>query len=437
MCHQIIFRRTVHQLKSNPSYLAKFGNRTKRICSALLLFVSCLHAQQKWSVEGAVRIALNSHPLLAGRMEHIAAVESLTTQAGLRPNPRLVFQSENWKFAGGHEFNIGTSTDQFLYGSQVIETAGKRQRRVELGQETARLANLDRELLQQQIAARVKKAYWAAVGAERVHQLWMEHQDNFRQTIAYHEARVKEGAIPEADLLRVRLEGDRFSVAAEAAALESQQAIITLLREMGRDAGEKVELSAALELGPPPPAPTAAQALEARPEIKIARKEIDRAAAELRLQRANAKPDVEVVGGYKFTEGYSSLIGGLQMALPFSNKNQGNIGAAAAEGRAAQSYLSAAEAQVRAEITAAQRDLEGKRRQLDDYLSSSRQRAAESATIAGAAYREGGADLLRLLDAERVRIDLEVLYARTLMEYRQSIVALEAALGMDPLGTNQ
>jgi outer membrane protein TolC len=60
------------------------------------------------------------------------------------------------------------------------------------------------------------------------------------------------------------------------------------------------------------------------------------------------------------------------------------------------------------------------------------QRADESARIALAAYREGGADLLRLLDAQRVRIELETLYYRTLSEYRQSIVALETAMGVNP-----
>jgi len=87
---------------------------------------------------------------------------------------------------------------------------------------------------------------------------------------------------------------------------------------------------------------------------------------------------------------------------------------------------------VRAELRTAERELENRRRQLQDLLATSRQRAAEAADIANAAYREGGADLLRLLDAQRVRIDLEVLNATTLMEYRQSIVALETAMGVNP-----
>jgi outer membrane protein TolC len=50
--------------------------------------------------------------------------------------------------------------------------------------------------------------------------------------------------------------------------------------------------------------------------------------------------------------------------------------------------------------------------------------------VARAAYREGGTDLLRLLDAERIHIELEVMNARKRAEYRQSLVGLETALGV-------
>jgi cobalt-zinc-cadmium efflux system outer membrane protein len=121
----------------------------------------------------------------------------------------------------------------------------------------------------------------------------------------------------------------------------------------------------------------------------------------------------------------------VQFNLPVFNKNQGNIQAAISEERAARSVLTSVEAQVRAEVAAAQAEVENKRHQLQDLLAPSLTRATESAQIANAAYREGGADLLRLLDAQRIRIDFEVLYARTLAEQRQSIVSLETAFGVN------
>ena len=38
-------------------------------------------------------------------------------------------------------------------------------------------------------------------------------------------------------------------------------------------------------------------------------------------------------------------------------------------------------------------------------------------------------DLLRLLESERINIELEIMNARMRMEYRQSLVTLETALG--------
>ena len=159
---------------------------------------------------------------------------------------------------------------------------------------------------------------------------------------------------------------------------------------------------------------------------------IDRANANLKVQRSLSRPNIEAGFGYKRNLGFNTLLFTTQFGLPISNKNQGNIQAALSEEKAARASLAAAEAVVRAELRTAERELENRRRQLQDLLATSRQRAAEAADIANAAYREGGADLLRLLDAQRVRIDLEVLNATTLMEYRQSIVALETAMGVNP-----
>jgi outer membrane protein TolC len=61
-----------------------------------------------------------------------------------------------------------------------------------------------------------------------------------------------------------------------------------------------------------------------------------------------------------------------------------------------------------------------------------RDKAQESARISLAAYREGGADLLRLLDSERTRSEVQLLHFRTLGEYQQSRVALETAVGVAP-----
>jgi outer membrane protein, heavy metal efflux system len=77
-------------------------------------------------------------------------------------------------------------------------------------------------------------------------------------------------------------------------------------------------------------------------------------------------------------------------------------------------------------------EVQNRRRQLTDLFPGILSQANESSRISQAAYREGGSDLLRLLDTERVRIEAQLMYYRTLAEYRQSLATLDAASGVAP-----
>jgi outer membrane protein TolC len=288
----------------------------------------------------------------------------------------------------------------------------------------------EREILARQIADRVKLTYWAAAGAQQTVELLKRGQQNMQQTIEYHEIQLKEGAIAEGDVIRVRLEGDRTNVALENAERDAMNTKLALQREMGREAFVEIRLVDNVNDQPAPPPVDIGHALEARADLHQVRQAVEQARANVRLQQANAKPDVEVLGGYKRTVGFNTFMWGAQVPLPFFNKNQGNIATAESDVSAAEARVRAIETQIRAEIEAAQRDVEARRQRLASLVTGTLARADESVAIARAAYREGGTDLLRLLDAERIYIELEVMNARMHMEYRQSLVTLETALGV-------
>ena len=92
---------------------------------------------------------------------------------------------------------------------------------------------------------------------------------------------------------------------------------------------------------------------------------------------------------------------------------------------------SAAEADVGAEYAEALQEYQSQRAEFLNALQPLREHAANIAAIATAAYAEGGTDLLRLLDAERARLDAELAWVRGMVAYRQSIVKLEAAEGVN------
>jgi outer membrane protein TolC len=391
-----------------------------------------MHAQPALTLKEAVERALRTHPLLASAAGRIAAREGLRLQAAQRPNPRLLVQAENLRPYGGDRFEPSRELDASALFSHPFELGQKRQRRDELAAANVRRAELERELLARQIALRVRQGYWQAAGAQKIHDLLLENVANFQNIIRYHEARVREGAMAEADLLKVRIEGERLAIAANSAQLDADRARIQLFREAGQIEFPSVRLSEGLEAGEEPQPAVVEHALERRTEVKLARQAREVAEANQRLQRANARPDVDFIGGYKRTDGFSSVVAGAQIGLQFSHRNEGNIAAAAAEVRVAESDLVATAALVRAEVRAAEADARARWRQVTGLLYGVVQQAVESSRIAQAAYREGGADLLRLLDAERIRIELEILQFRTLAEYRQSLAALEAAMGEEP-----
>lgn len=398
---------------------------------AASLFLAAAPAQQGLTLAEALRQTLAAHPELAGAERRIDVGKALRVQAGLRPNPALTFQIENLRGGGTPPFSFSQNTDTYAFLRQPFETAGKRERRVELVTAQERIAGLERDSLRRQILARVRAAYWAAAGAQRTVDLLRENLKTFHQIVEYHEARVKEGAMAESDLLRVRLEAERFGLDVNNALLEAERARIELFRVMGAREFPRIAMSDPLDVASGFAVQADAElAMSARPERQLAVAHVDAARSSQRLQLALRRPNLTAIGGYKHTAGFSTAMAGLEAELPVFNRNQGNVAAAAAEIQYYETNLAAVEALIRAEVGAAEAAYRVRRTQVTETLPRARAQAADNARIAIAAYREGGADLLRLLDAQRLRIDTELLNLRAQVEYRQSIVALQAAMGV-------
>jgi len=216
------------------------------------------------------------------------------------------------------------------------------------------------------------------------------------------------------------------------ALLEAERARIQLFREMGSSEFPRLALTDRVETEATPVVADAAASLEQRSEVKIARLEVERGRSQHRLQQANSRPDLTALFGLKRTGGMNTMLGAVQVELPFQNRNQGAIASAAAEIRMAESSLAAGQALVKAEVQAAGLDYEMRRKQLAGTLAALVKQAEEGYRIAEAAYREGGVDLLRLLDAQRVRNEAISTYLRSLTELRLSRVNLDLAMGVDP-----
>jgi cobalt-zinc-cadmium efflux system outer membrane protein len=403
-----------------------------RKCVFFLVSAPALFGQVRLTLADAVSEALANHPQLARAAARTAATEGLERQAGLSPNPRLIMQSEGSGFPAIPPSGPQHDRDFYAFLAQTVETGGKRNRRIALATENVRRSELEAQLYRRQISSRVRTAYWAAAGTAQIQDLLRKEVESFDRVVQFHRDRVREGAAPEVDLLRIEVERDRLESAARTAAQDAERNRIALFREMGKTEFQGVEFVDALDQAHPIIYLSLAQVLDQRPEMKLAHEAVEQARADLRLQEANAKPDPDVHVGYKRTEGFDTVYAAVQIPLPIRNRNQGLVEAAAAEGKAAESSVAATEALVRAELESAKKDYESRQQLLDDTLRPMRERADEVYRIVDAAYRETGTDILRLLDAERIRIEAALMLTRALSELQQSAVAVETAQGSLP-----
>jgi cobalt-zinc-cadmium efflux system outer membrane protein len=397
---------------------------------AALLNSIAAYGQIGLSLHDAILQAQNS-PSARMAQAQIDEAHGQVTQAGLRPNPRLYLQSEDLR-PWANNFDFSNNTEDYGYLSQTIETAGKRSRRLQLANANMQQTEADRTLQMQQIAGRAAASYWNTVSTAQISKLLQQDLSAVDDMVRYHQERVAAGAMRGADLLRMQIERDRLFIALEAARREAVLARVDLGRQIGRPLNEDVVLSDSIDAPDPVPYEDLATVLAERPDVTLAEDGVTAAEADLKLQKSLGVPDLDLLGGYKRNSGANTLYGGLQIPLPFGNRNQGQVQRTQASIRLAQNQLEEAKLMAQTDVAAATEAYTREQEIVEKTLPDMRARAKQNLAIMSDAYRTEGVDLLRYIDAERTEMDVEVNALRTLAEYHQSALRLKLAYGVQP-----
>lgn len=381
------------------------------------------------SLHEAVAEALHS-PQTAAAAAQTAEYEGLQRQAGLGLNPRLFLQAEDWRW--GKNFDYGSQTENYIFFAQGFETAGKRPKRVALARARVGEARDQEQVVRFGIVSRVAGAYWNAAVLDRIAELLREDMTVVDGMVQYDRERVDAGAMRGVDLLRMQIERDRLQLALSATERDAAQARLELLKQMSRPPSTVVTLSDRVDqVLPVAPVPVD-EVLARRADVLQARDAVTASEADVKLQHANAVPNLDVTGGYKrngvFNTGYSSL----QFDLPIRNRNQGEIARAEAAVRLARANVQVTDLRVRAEIAQSEEVYRKQGEIVQGVLPSMRSAAKQNLQLLTEAYRIGGVDLLRFLDAERTEFDVEVSALRSYAEYQQAALRLRLSYGEQP-----
>ncbi|MFN0087845.1 MAG: TolC family protein [Blastocatellia bacterium] len=396
-------------------------------------------AARRLTLAEVIATARRDHSLIVAARQRVAMAEAEQMEAGLRPNPSVYLSGENFPITGTRlPFEFGSSIDWFAVYSHTYETANKRRLRASFAERNLAAIQAEAASIERRIVYEVKEAYHRVAISKLRGGLLGEIHNNLAQMVGLNEIRVREGYTAEGDLIKVRLEAQHVEYQMRRGALEYERARIDLLRAMGAGSfeGGETEFEVVEELDVSPAVIDMALLRDAAmklPQVRAGSAMVERAQAQLRLEKARARPDLTFNFGYKRNSGDNTLVAGVTVPLPVYNRNQAQISHAEAALGAAQAELRHAQNLALAELAAAERAVRMNQKQIESLRADFLLRADESRSISLAAYREGAVDLLVLLDALRVRARAQEFYFQALYDYQLSIHELERAAGIDRL----
>lgn len=369
----------------------------------------------------------------AARLE-VGVAEAERIGARLRPRPGLTASAENLRLSGEtpasrlQEFGVSVA--------QPIELGNRKALRIEVAERTVSVSEVRlTEVLRRQLFG-LKKTYYESVLGRALLGIEQENRDNFEGLVQFNKARFEEGYIAEGELLKVRLERIKFDFAVANAELTFRKTKIRLLELIGEpdfERAAKVEVTSRLMM--PSVDLNLVQLREAalanRPEVKVAEAEMALAESVIKLEHSRGKGEVTPYVGYKRVGVDNTVLAGVTVPLPFGNRNQSGIAKAEAEQKVAETNLRLVRIRALAEVEAAYRAYETAREQVRAYEAGLLKQADESREIQLAAYQEGVAELITLIEAQKTRTEIRANYYRAIFDYYTSIFQLELATGAD------
>ena len=384
------------------------------------------------TVPTALAAALLNSPALAAFSWEVRAREAHALQAGLRPNPEVGFEVE--EFGGGGRTAFDGPETTFLLG-QLLELGDKRAKRQRLATLERDLAAWDYETRRLDVLTTVAKVFVVTLAAQERVSLEEEQVQLAQEVLQTVARQVKAGAVSPVEETRAQVALASSRVELSQRKRERTAAQLQLGATWGSTAVTFSAVSGDLEtIVPPPSADDLLPHLIHNPDIARWSVEKEQRHAALELEQARQIPNVEVGAGVRYFNADTSaaLVFETRMPLMLFDRNQGGIQEAHARLAKAEAEQRAAQVQTRATLAAAHQSLVSAFEQvsaLRDSIIPQAQSAFEGVSLA---YQRGRLRYLDVLDARRTLFKLRGQYVAALASYHTAVADVERLIA-EPL----
>ncbi len=361
--------------------------------------------------------------LQAARMQSAVAQASVRI-AGERPNPTASFAA------------LRDTPHQSLFFDQQIETASKRQKRIDLAKQEGLLTSSDIAATERQVRRSVREAYFGLAFARRVTSEKSDIAQLALRLKEIAEARFQAGDIAQLELTQAQLEWSRANADAQIAKRDEQIALTQLNLLLNEPSESNWDLADSLENLPGTLTldDLVARATQSNSEIARLAQEAKVEESRAILFKAERIPNLGIEFGMDFNapgqDGFKiGPRGQITMELPLFNRNQGELEQTSAALAAIEAQEAAKKRAIAAEVQSAYYELTSREAEVALYRQELVPSSRKLADLTEESYQSGKANILMVIGAQRDVQQVDSEYLNSLLSMQTSIAALEEVVG--------
>lgn len=356
--------------------------------------------------EDAIRQAVSYSPLLQSHRAEFRALQAETKQAGLRPNPELGLEIENFAGSGGSRGFEGAEITAAI--SQRLEIAGKRVKRTLVASLKAETARANIASSERDIEMAADNAFTTLLETQSITELSERNLARAEENLSTWESLLEVGISSRIDVDKAKLAVSEARELLTEARLAESNAAVKLSQTWGGGEANLIP-EGSLNSYQAAVLPQVDEAISQHPSMRAASLRLAHAQAIYDLAKAKRFSDIEVGGGIRELRdaNETAAVVGVSIPLPLFNRNQGNIEAAKerldrarAEGRSTESSL-------RSSYTMLIADLRTAQARVAEFSSQTITAARQALDDTNLAYSAGKASLLEVLDARETLFEVE------------------------------
>ncbi|MDX2303243.1 MAG: TolC family protein [Microscillaceae bacterium] len=389
---------------------------------------------QEIGFEEAKSLMLKNNLQLIAAYYDISIAEADIIQSKLWANPYFVWNQDMYSNEKNEYFDF--TNQRLIQINQTFSVAGKHTNTVKLAKKGKELNELMLLDVTRSLVYELGERYLSLFGLQEKQKLYEETQQKYLQLIASTENKLGVGAVPLNEVTRLRSEliairseaiHNRNEISAE---MKELKILLNLSDNIYLQTSEKaVNPLASLDLEN-----LQNEALTARADYLISKKQIEYEEQNLRLQRSLAMPDI-MLGyqpsdkGSNYVRPYHGLV--LEMNIPIFDRNQGNIRKARVQIDKTKSQNQFNELNIRNEVTQSLNQLQNSREGYDAFSDDFMNTIDNLNQNSQDNYDKRNINLLEYIDLQRIYIQNRIQYIDLKNEYQKAVNLLNFTVGKE------